>query len=137
VRGIAVIDPPRSTDIVNYNTMSRVKLFFTSFPRLRKNSLGAGCSAGFQPATPLLSSEAGRMPALQRVPQRVFPQPVPPRPDPPRERHGLKRPIFPGSSVPSDFGHDRGYGDRSPSEGSRCASRRYARPTTLRPMAPA
>jgi hypothetical protein len=40
--------------------------------RLRKNSLGAGRSAGFQPATPLLSSEAGKLPALQRAPQRFF-----------------------------------------------------------------
>ena len=38
--------------------------------------MGAGGSAGFQPATPLVSSEAGKMPKLRATRQRVFPQPA-------------------------------------------------------------
>ena len=46
------------------------------FSRLMKKPLGRCRSAGFQPAIPLGSSKAGKMPALQRASRRLFHQPV-------------------------------------------------------------
>jgi hypothetical protein len=47
-----------------------------SLSRLMKKSLGRCRSAGFQPAIPLGSSKAGKMPALQMASRRLFHQPV-------------------------------------------------------------
>jgi glutamate synthase domain-containing protein 2/glutamate synthase domain-containing protein 1/glutamate synthase domain-containing protein 3 len=47
-----------------------------TFSRLMKKSLERCRSAGFQPATPLNSTEAGKMPALLRASQRSFQHPV-------------------------------------------------------------
>jgi len=48
--------------------------------RLGKNAMEGWSSAGFQPAIPLISTKAGKMPALQGASPELFRQPLKPRP---------------------------------------------------------